>query len=283
MLRLIERNIATVERQLVLLAPPQSPVPDTFQNVTMDTARHRQLVREMQQLRGSVYLRDGAVERRQLAYDGSHRTPEDEKSWHLLMLNRNGRISSCAWYLSHDTEAAAFGDLRVRSCPLAHEEGWRDRLWHAVESELARARRERIGYAEVGGWAVAPESRCTSQGLLLALAAYSLGGLLGHALGLTTATVRHSSSTILRRIGGAHLEAPDSVVPSYYDPRYRCEMELLRFDSRQPSAKYSGLVELLKRKLVNVSVVAYQSRAGVLQPFAAEAPASSLQPHLVPA
>jgi hypothetical protein len=193
------------------------------------------------------------------------------------MLNKEQRISSCAWYLPHGRDAS-FGDLRVRSCPLVRESGWAERLWHAVESELDRARRERIGYAEVGGWAVAPESRCTSQGLLLALAAYSLGGLLGGALGLTTATVRHSSSTILRRLGGALLEAPDSVVPSYYDPRYRCQMELLRFDSRQPSAKYSRLVELLKRKLVTVSVVACTARAEALKPLDAFRPLEVLPP-----
>jgi hypothetical protein len=79
--------------------------------------------------------------------------------------------------------------------------------------------------------------------------------MLGGALGLTTATVRHSSSTILRRLGGSLLEIGGSIVPPYYDPKYKCEMELLRFDSRKPSAKYAGLVELLGERLQNVSVV----------------------------
>jgi hypothetical protein len=92
--------------------------------------------------------------------------------------------------------------------------------------------------------------------LLLALAAYSLGRRLGGALGITTATVRHSSSTILRRLGGSHLEAGGTIVPSYFDPKYNCEMELLRFDSRKPNAKYTGLIELLRDRLTNVSVIA---------------------------
>jgi hypothetical protein len=37
-------------------------------------------------------------------------------------------------------------------------------------------------------------------------------------------------------------------------------MELLRFDSRYPSQKYSGLVELLKDKLSEVLVIAPQER-----------------------
>jgi hypothetical protein len=77
---------------------------------------------------------------------------------------------------------------------------------------------------------------------------------------MTTATVRHCSSTILRRLGGSDLQVGGRRVPSYHDPRYKCEMELLRFDSRYPSQKYSGLVELLKDKLSEVLVIAPQER-----------------------
>jgi hypothetical protein len=261
MIRLLERNIASIEKRLVLLAPPHSALPDSFQSVTVDPDRHQKLVHDMQRLRGSIYLQDGAVQRDQLTIDGLHRTPEDDRSWHLLMLNGEREVSSCAWYMQHD-EAARFEHLRVRNCGLARIDGWRDKLSEAVESELQRARQDGLRYAEVGGWAVAKGSRCTSEGLLLALAAYSLGRTLGGALGLTMATVRHSSSTILRRLGGSLLEVGGATVPPYYDPKYKCEMELLRFDSRRPSAKYGGLIELLGRNLANVSVIATVAYAG---------------------
>jgi hypothetical protein len=255
MLTLLERNIAAVDRRLVLLAPQEASLPQYFKNVTIDRQRHRKLVREMQRLRGGIYLQDGALQRDELSSDGLHHTLEDERSWHLLMLNCQQQVNSCVWYLPHgqDTE---FEDLRVRNCPLAGIDAWRDALGSAVQSELARARRERLRYAEVGGWAVTKESRCTSEGLLLALAAYSLGRIFGEALGITTATVRHASSTILRRLGGSSLEFAGTTLPKYYDPKYKCEMELLRFDSRRPNAKYAGLIEVLKAKLANVAVVA---------------------------
>ena len=260
MLRLLERNIASVDRRLVLLAPADTSVPKHFMNVTVDPVRHDRMVGEMQRLRGEIYLQDGAVGRHQLTEDGRHHTPEDERSWHLLMLDRQRQVSSCAWYMEHD-ETARFEHLRVRNSPLAQAEGWSDTLWRAVESELERARREGLRYAEVGGWAVAKKSRCTSEGLLLALAAYSLGRTLGGALGLTTATVRHSSSAILRRLGGSLLELGGSTVPPYFDPRYNCQMELLRFDSRRPNAKYGGLIELLGTKLANVTVISTERHA----------------------
>jgi hypothetical protein len=251
---LLSRTVETVNSRLVLLSPRNASMPATFENVDYMPERHAQLMAELQQLRGSVYLKDGAVERHQLTIDGRHQTPEDEKSWHLLMVDKRGHVGACVWYMAHNP-SVSMDRLRVRHCPLLENPVWRRTLVGAVESELARAKQAGMGYAEVGGWAVTEQSRCTSEGLILALAGYSLGRLLGGALGITTATVRHCSSTILRRLGGTDLQIAGSTVPSYYDPQYKCQMELLRFDSRQPSSKYNALVDMLKRKLTEVLVV----------------------------
>ena len=85
--KLLHRSIAAVESRLVLLTPPGVSIPSSFQNVEVDPDRHAELVGEMQRLRGRTYLQDGAVEPHQLTPDGLHQTPEDEKSWHLLMLS----------------------------------------------------------------------------------------------------------------------------------------------------------------------------------------------------
>ena len=92
-------------------------------------------------------------------------------------------------------------------------------------------------------------------------------------LGITTATARHGSSTILRRIGGKHLEVDGVTVPAYYDPNYRCEMEVLRFDSRAPNARVSDGVEMLREKLTQVLVIARPCWPALL-PEVAEEPLS---------
>jgi hypothetical protein len=255
MLRLLERNIATVEDRLVLLAPPQAVVPQHFSNVTFDFSQHRALVREMQKLRGSVYLAEGNVRPEQLTEDGLHETPEDARSWHLLMSDGRGGVSACAWYLEHEN-TTSIERLRIRNCPLARIDQWSDRLKIAVESELDKARRNRLRYAEVGGWAVSRQRRCTSEGLVLALAAYGLCRTLGGAIGITTANVKHSSSSILRRLGGAYLEAGGKMIPAYFDHRYNAEIEILRFDSRRPAGKYAYLIDMLRNRLSNVPVFA---------------------------
>jgi hypothetical protein len=255
MLKLLERNIASIEQRMVLIAPQDSEIGWHFQDVHVDPDRRRRLLYAMQRLRGSIYLHDGAIGPDDLSADGRHQTPEDERSWHLLMLDHRARVSACVWYMEHTT-AAAFEQLRARHTPLAGHSQWGGPLWRAVESELAVARQQKLRYAEVGGWAVSSSSRCTSEGLLLALAAYSLGQIGNGTLGMTTATVRHSSSTILRRLGGSPLESNGERIPSYFDPRYKCQMEMLRFDSRRPSRKYASLIGHLKDKLAGVNVIA---------------------------
>lgn len=279
--KLLHRTVETVNGRLVLLAPRDVSMPPVFDTVDYVPARHARLMADMQRLRGRVYLRDGAVQPHQLTTDGLHQTPEDEKSWHLLMVDKLGRVDACIWYMEQ-CPSVSVDHLRVRHCPLFDQPAWRHTLVSAVESELARAKRDGMGYAEVGGWAVAEGSRCSSEGLVLALAAYSLGRLLGGALGMTTATVRHYSSTILRRLGGRDLSIDGRTIPAYYDPRYKCEMELLCFDSRQPSPKYTGLVELLKLKLSEVLVVAPDARPAAQPAYGFFAPAALVhQPAVV--
>jgi hypothetical protein len=271
MLRLLERTIDSLDRRLVLLAP-STAIPATFRNTVVNETQHRELLNQMQALRGSVYFADGAVGRAQLSPDGRYETAEDDKSWHLLTLDDRMRVTGCAWYLQHE-EAVGVQDLRVRHCPLAKLSAWRSRLWKSVESEITQARRECLNYAEVGGWAVSDACRRTSEGLVLALAGFSLGRICGDCLGITTATMRHCSASILRRLGGAPLSVGGTALPSYYDPRYRCEMEILRFDSRHPSEKYTSLIEAVCEQMANVLVVARPEPA--LEP---EAPSESFAP-----
>ena len=264
MASILRAHVQSADQRLVVLAPLRRSVPRYFQNVPSDTRMRDDLLAEVQRLRGRVYLADDAIRPDRLTADGRHKTREDERAWHLLILDRN-QVTACVWYLEHDS-ARSIEELRIRDCPLAEAHAWRTELRCAVEAELARARADRLHYVELGGWAVAQESRHTGVGLLLALSAYSLGRTFGGALGLTTATVRHASSTSLRRLGGSSLEAEGRAVPAYYDPRYRCDMELLRFDSRRPNPRYEGVIEELKSQLARVPVVACTEEPARTQP-----------------
>lgn len=255
MLKALERDIVSMNERVVLLAPSVASVGEVFQNVDVDWHRHEQLVRNVQRFRGSIYLKDGAIQSEQLSSDGLHETPEDENAWHMLLLDAKHQVKACALYLEHDS-TVSFEALRVRRCPLAENEEWRLKLRKAIQAELARAQRDHLGFVELGGWAVSEESRGTAGPLALALAVYGFSRRNGGALGMTTATNRHCSSTILKRLGGSRFEVDGDTLPPYFDPRYRCMMEIIRFDSRSPNPKYVPLIEEARKKVARVLVIA---------------------------
>lgn len=254
MLKALDRNVAAAEEQLLFLAPSMTVVSDVFQNVDINPERHDGLLHEVQRLRGSIYLKDGALDPSLLTSDGRHVSPDDERSWHMLLLDRQGGIVASSCYMEHDADVT-FEGTRAMHCPLAKDDTWRGRLWRTIESELAAARSERMKYVELGGWAVSERCRGTAGPISLALAVWAFSRRGGGALGLTTATFRHCSSTILKRLGGSRFEIDGETLPPYYDDRYSCMMELLRFDSRRPNPKYVPLIDQVREMLPSISVV----------------------------
>ena len=261
MTRALERNLASIGERIVLLAPSASATAGMFSNVVVDEPRHRQLVRHVQRFRAGIYLNDRAIQPHQLSSGGLHQTLEDQVAWHMVSFGRDGQVNACALYLEHD-DPTAFDDLRVRHSAMALNPEWRPRLVAAVASELARARRDGLRYVELGGWAVAESCRGTSGPLALALAVYGFSrrGARG-ALGMTTATFRHCSATILKRLGGSRFEIDGAELPPYFDSGYNCMMELLRFDSRRPNPRYVRLIDALGERLADVPVIARPVRA----------------------
>ena len=241
--------------ELVLLAPAGGVIPRSFRRSYIDRSRHRRLLRQAQRVRGGIYLADGALRASQLTADGRHVQSYDYDSWHLLTVDGNGEVHGCARY-RHLSGNVGFDDLGVRDSWLARSDRWGLSLRAAVESEMVRARQRGTAFSEVGGWAIVPERRCTVEALRIAMATYSLARMLGGCVGISTATERHRSASILRRIGGRSLEHAGTELPSYYDPQYGCQMEVLRFDSSVPDASCSKWVEQLSMGLVEVQVVA---------------------------
>jgi len=246
--------------ELVLLAPGGCAIPRSFNRRYVDHNRHTRLLREAQKVRGRIYLTDGALQPSQLSEDGRHVQQTDYDSWHVLSLNGDGAVQGCARY-RHLIGNVGFDDLGVRESWLARCEQWGMSLRSAVESEIMRAKQLGAAFSEVGGWAIVPEKRCTADALRIAMATYSLAQLLGGCVGISTATERHHSSSILRRIGGRSLECDGTELPSYYDPQFRCRMEVLRFDSSLPDASCRRWVEQLSERLAEVTVVVPREHA----------------------
>jgi hypothetical protein len=239
--------------------------------------RHERILTQLQRLRGRVYLRDGAIEPWQLSDDGRHLLDVDNDSWHVVSLHPSGEVVACARYRPHGG-SVRFEDLGVWSSALARHREWQLMLREAVEGEIALARQQNVAYAEVGGWAVTEEMRFTPQAVDIALSTYALAQTLGGCVGITTATVRNHSSKILRKIGGRPLEVAARPLPSYYDPQYRCDMELLRFESNAPNPKYQARMARVEQRLPDLPVVCATGRRKS-RATASAAPSTTAHPH----
>ena len=141
-------------------------------------------------------------------------------------------------------------------------------LEEALGGELERARQLNYSYVEMGGWVVARELRSSIEAARMVAMAYALARVLGGALGITTATTKHRSSSILRRLGGSSLCARGVEIPPYFDPQYQCEMEILRFDSSRPGRRCAAVVQDCEQELKRVPVIAAGPRDGGLYALA---------------
>jgi len=265
--------------QFAVLPPAGAKIPSIFRNVRVNNWRHDELLAQMQRLRGKSYLEDGAIRPDDLTGDGRHTMSVDQESWHVLSLDSCGRVVGCLRYLE-ERSARNFEDLWVRHSALARCPVSGRRFRRAVETTMRAASQMRIGFGEVGGWAVEKDRRLTLEPLRILLATYGLLQLLGSATGVATATARHGSSAILRKIGLTSLQAEGEELGPYYDPQYGCQMEVLQFDSRFPNPKYRERVMELSAFLSGAPLVCRatlaQKSRGIFHSFEASVLAPSL-------
>lgn len=264
-------------RQLVLLAPTTCDRKPPFHNVTVDPERYSRLLSDMQRLRGTIYLKDGAIPPTALGPDGCHRQPADRSSWHILSLSPDGRIKGTVRCLLH-TNPFSYDRLGVSTSALARSAEWGSVFRRAVERELAIAESSSLAYFEVGGWALSEDVRCTSEALRIALSTYGLGQIFGGALGISTATTRHHSASILRKLGGRPLALGSTVLPGYFEPKYGCQMEILRFDSWAPNPRFVNYIDELRAQLAGAPVICMEAPQSRRRPVL-----ESLLPALAPA
>ncbi len=227
---------------------------EQFARLVVDDDEHQRLLAEVQRFRGRVALEENAINPWQLTLDGRHVQPADDRGIHLVGTDCTGKVVSCMRYLPH-ANTTHWTDLRVFYTPLASDPQWRPVLEEAIGAEMARARQLNYSYVEMGGWVIIEELRHSLEAARMVATAYALARFFGGALGITTATTKHGSSSILRRLGGSSLCAFGRELPPYFDPQYQCEMEILRFDSSQPGKRCAQVVQHCEELLTQLPVI----------------------------
>lgn len=255
------------QRRIVLLAPALSTVPQDFADAIVSSPDHEHLLASTQRLRGQIYLEDGAITSEQLTSDGRHEQIADRQSWHLLAVGPDGVVQGCARYRGYP-EPVHFEKLGVSRSAMAICDKWGTRVRRAIEEDIVAAHWRGVSYVEVGGWALTPDLRCSTEALRIALATWALARVLGGCIGVTTATRRHCSASILRKIGGHSLAVDGEELPHYFDPAYGCDMELLRFDSDRPNPRFEDWVAQWVRHLRTAPIICASSGSRDHRPVA---------------
>jgi hypothetical protein len=251
--------------QFQILGPKFATYEPAFNDFTVNEALYRSQLDALQRLRGRLYMDDGAISEECLDREGRFRMCGDEEAWHLLLTEGDNNLIGCARYLVYPN-TVPYTFLRVRHSALARDPRWAHKVRAAVEADLRLARQRGLLYVEIGGWALAEEWRMTKAALETAVGSYALGRLWGGTLGSCTATIRHGSASILRRLGGSSLAANGETLPAYFDPRFGCMMELLRFDYMTPARRIAPMIEVIEAQLAGLEVVTARveySRAGL--------------------
>jgi hypothetical protein len=261
----ITHSFSSKHVDFIILAPIGATIPGAFKLVGSNDWLHAAFLTSMQRFRGKIYLEDGAVRPEHLTTDGRHYLPVDEESWHILTLNEESKICACLRVHQQAAEPT-FEELPVSQSALSDCPTWGVKLRKAVESEIVKAGAAQLGFGDIGGWAIAAERRRTLEPLRTILAGFGLTQHLGNLLGIATATCKHGSAPILRKLGLSPLQAGEETIPVYFDPHYNSEMELLRFDSRRPNPKYRKWVGELRALLSIAPVISAQRSLAKVAP-----------------
>ena len=238
----------------MILAPGNAVLPAVFRRIYRDQRSYNRMLSHMQQMRGRIAVEEGAVRKKDLGPGHRHVMAGDENSWHLIRMDENEKVMGCARILVH-SEQANFGSLRVSRTPLANSPEWKNPLRFAVEQDIKTARSSEMTVVEPGGWVVDEQLRGGSDAVAIALSAFAWSQLIGGCLAYVTATVKHRSSAILRRLGGSSLHYQGTALPRYYDPEYNCEMEILRLETRSLNSRFESSMAPLRALLAHSPVV----------------------------
>lgn len=230
-----------------ILAPSYDEVRGPLAGALYDSNSHANALFEIQVLRGSVYREYGPIAAQLLA-DGRHYQTADAQSWHIVLRDSNRRIMGCSRYRPVE---GGFEQLAASQSAIAQSQRFGQKLRDTIESQISHARRSHIQFGEVGAWALRREIRCSTAAINIALMTFVLAESLGCGLGIATATTRHHSASILRRLGGTRL--PD--LPAYYDPKYGCVIEILQFSSGGLDNHFADRAKKLRSEIADIPVL----------------------------
>jgi hypothetical protein len=253
---------------LCLIASDTRQVPGSFSNVQENNRLHATLLREVQRLRGRVYVRDGAIPPSSLDSQGRHVSPHDNTAWHIVLREESGRVlgSIRVTLYCHADGPIPLDSLHVarllERCPASS----RPDYLVALTDFIGKSRQAMPCFFEAAGLVVAPEVRSPSVTPVIMASICSLSLAFGGAWGTGAATNRHNTAAMWKRYGGFPLPYGAGTLRPYYDDYHGCEMEILGFSTDRLHPVLAPTVSDIETALRSIPVITSSSTEHIAKP-----------------
>lgn len=229
--------------------PRDGALPQGFSEQLENPAAYATRLADIQRFRGRIYSQDGAIPLEALDEEGRHRSESDHCYWHVTISDSAGAIYGCL-RLRHVKPSIDLTELEVYRIFARMEPISCRRYLDVMEQHRHQAQAASLGFGEVGGFALTDELRQSSAALMLIISGCVIKRALGGMITVGAATVRHHSAKMLQRIGAIPFRGVDGPLAPFYDLYYRCEIQMLTFDSRKLAPEFEPLAEQLRLRLL---------------------------------
>jgi hypothetical protein len=244
---------------LTIVAPSVAQVPDWLSNVLANERVYQEVIEEIQRFRGYVYVQDKAIPSSALDEQGRHYSEYDYRAWHIIFRERRQEL--CGAIRVGLVDYGDYGDTE-ESDPLqvlqflSHiPSDTKAPLETAVRRFLDNCRTLAPSICEPGAWAVAEDVRKSRVAPILAASIWSLGRVMGGGIGVATATTRHGSADILKKMGGFDLFLNGMPLVPFYDSYHQCYIELIGFDSDYLNPRLEPTVAEVQDYISNLPII----------------------------
>ncbi|MEY4530425.1 MAG: hypothetical protein RLZZ156_1146 [Deinococcota bacterium] len=247
------------DNHFLLLAPANARIPKVFSRVEENVQAHETWRTKLQQLRGKVFLEDGAIKESHLDEQGRHISKLDINSWHFLVMSPEEQIRGVMrtqiWYyddrLPELCELNLYGLLeRMQDLEL------RQKFTTALNNTMHQPN-DNTCFMEVSALAVDAASQGFTIGSMLGISGYSIGNIVDAYVAFGAGTDRHHTARFYHKLGGISFRDssnPEVVLPPFFDTGYNCQMDIMAFFKDQPTPAIKEMITIVEEKLCAAQV-----------------------------
>lgn len=245
------------DNHFLLLAPANARIPSVFSRVEDNVKAHEAWLTKLQQLRGKIFLEDGAIKESQLDDQKRHVSKLDIDSWHFLVLgpeeNLRGLMRCQIWY--YDDRLPKLCELNLYGLLERMQDLELRQKFTTALNDFMHQPNDNTCFMEVSALAVDAASQGFTIGSMLGISGYSIANIVDAYAAVGAGTDRHHTARFYHKLGGMSFKDPNNpevVLPPFFDTGYDCQMDIMGF--KEPAPAIKEMITIVEEKLCAAQV-----------------------------